>query len=82
MAKTVRPLTVVSLEKLSDSIAAAVSEVAGEQYTAAITQIDFESGTNDWMNDETVITLRLRTVDSSWWCRQSHAEDGSSPTEE
>lgn len=61
-----RPLTVVSLEKLSAGIASAVSELTGEQYSAEITQIDFESKPNSWMHDTTVLTLRLTAPHWRW----------------
>jgi hypothetical protein len=61
-----RPLTVVSLEKLSAGIASAVSELTGERYTAEIRQIDFESEMNSWAHDTTVITLRLKAPHWRW----------------
>jgi hypothetical protein len=61
-----RPLTAVSLEKLSVGLTSAVSELTGEHYSAEITQINFESEPNSWMHDTTVLTLRLK-ASNCWW---------------
>jgi hypothetical protein len=71
-----RPLTVVSLDKLSAAIAAAVSEVAGESYSAEITHIDFESIRNSWMEDTTMLTVRLKAP-KTWWYRSLNSASGA-----
>lgn len=80
MTEPTRPLTVISLDKLSTAIALAVSDVTGESYSAEITHIDFESVRNSWMEDTTMLTVRLKAP-LTWWYRSlnsAKADDDAS----
>ncbi len=59
MGQGIRPLTVVSLDKLAAGIARATTELTNEEYTAQITRIDFESDRFACLYDTTLLTVRL-----------------------
>ncbi len=73
MGQSIRPLTVVSLDKLAAGIASAVTELTNEECTAQITRIDFESKLNAWMDDTTMVTVRLSLP--HWWLRSKYEEE-------